>query len=263
MLAFSFFSSLVGMQSSEPEPSIPLTAPPEPIILTDRQPYSKDAWFAWLEPWGANGLVQGRDYTNAIRILPEQFPAGSVITWSWPSKPANGVYNFLAIDYGNAFNTLVQAPIPPRRVSDIAELSHSHSLRLDGRLPDFNVLIDFWLTKEAGNHDVHLFEIEVFLHASDAGSAYAAWASQLGVYTDAGGRVWRVSVDRTRVTPDILFLPSSDLVDGTVDLRAMLLWLVEAKVITGQEWFNGFGTGVEVVSADGSLTIDSLGVTYK
>ena len=199
-----------------------------------------------------------------MRIVSEAFPAQSKIAWSWPNTPApGGVYTFLAINFGNSYNTRVPVPVPPRRAGEIAELTHAHRLSLGGNPANYNVIIDFWLTKEASRHDNHLFEIEVFLHASDAGKAYAAWASPLGAFVDPAGRRWQVAIDRSRPAPDILFLPPSDLVRAEVDVRAMLRWLIQTGVITGKEWFNGLGTGVEVVKSHGSVEIEALAVTYR
>ncbi|MGO4173646.1 hypothetical protein [Bosea sp. TAF32] len=239
-------------------------SPPHVVELHDRQAFAKGPWLAWLEPWGAGALIQGKDYTNAMKILPDRFPAETSIEWAWPSTPpASGVFNFLAINFGNYYNTKPPVPISARKVRDIAVLKHNHDFALAGNLDQYNVMTNIWLTREAGRHDQQLFEVQVFFHAADLAKLYVRSSTPIGAYRDETGRNWQVSIDRTRQVPDILLLPSTDVRISSVDIRAMLLWLRAQGVITGEEWFNGLGTGVEVTRGSGSMKINALSITYE
>lgn len=234
------------------------------VELLDRQAFAKGSWLAWLEPWGAGDLVQGQHYTNSMRIIPDRFPEETSLEWAWPSTPpVSGVYNFMAINFGNYYNTKPPVPVTARKVRDIAVLKHNHKFNLAGNLNEYNVMANIWLTREAGRHDQQLFEVQVFFHAADLAKLYVRSSTPIGEYRDETGRSWLVSIDRTRPVPDILLLPAADVRTGSVDIRSMLLWLRTQGVISGEEWFNGLGTGVEVTRGSGSMKFNALSISYQ
>ncbi len=238
------------------------------VTLSDRQPYTKGAYFAWIAPWGAGTLREGRDYSETVTIDPSGFPNQSAMRWSWPGNPpkSTGVYTFLALNFGDYYGTAVQAPIAPRRLTEITALSQTHAFEIAGTRDGYDVVTDYFLTAEAGRHERHLFEIEVFWHTPPYTKGYVESVAQLGTYTDAQGRAWTVAKSPPgEHGPAILFMPAGagTLKRATVDLQAMHVWLITRGVLTGREWFNGLAFGVEVRQDGGSMKVDELAMTYR
>ena len=63
----------------------------------------------------------------------------------------------------------------------------------------------------------------------------------------------------------IIFSPAnfSDLLNHTIDLKALFLAAVQAGYLTGNEYFNGFELANEATSGSGSMTVNSLSVNYN
>jgi hypothetical protein len=247
-----------------------LTGQGRTITLFDRQPFTKGSYFAWLAPWGAGSLQPGKDYTESLTLDPETFPARTQIRWSWPAQPPAmsmaGVYNFLAVSFGDQYGTQVQAPIPPRQVAAITALTQTHDLAIEGAPDGFDVVVDYFLTREAGKHDVHLFEVEIFLHTPAFSHDYVRSVEQVGTFTDRHARTWTVAINRKNGHgPAILFMPvgREDVLRDTIDIQAMHIWLMARGVLSGREWFNGLGLGAEVRQGNGLLVIKHFSVDYR
>ena len=237
------------------------------ITLSDAAAWTKGAYLAYLAPWGAGSLVQGKDYIDTLTLSGDLFPNSVTMSWRWPSTAptASGVYNFNAIDFGNYNNTNVQTPITALQVKSIGTLNQTHSLKLGGDATKYDVITDFFLTAKAGDHSTKLFEVEVFLHTPAFSKAYVQHATGVGTYTDAQGRAWTVALDKfSGLAPNILLMPkdAGDVLKGSVDIKGMLDWLTTKGVITGNEYFNGLGMGAEVQQGSGSLVIDTFSVDY-
>lgn len=245
---------------------VPWRANATPLVeLSDNEEFSRGPYLAYMSPWNKGNLVINKDYAESITLDPTTFPNGTKIKWDWPAKPAEGIYNFLAIDFGNENETIVQKPIPPRRVKDLKDLSQEFELTATGLLNGFDVISEFYLTQKPGSFENKLFEIEVFLHTPAYSYQYVSGSTPIGNYSGSGID-WFVSIDHGAPNgPDILFMPSDrrDVLSGHLDFKSMLDWLVNKKVISGNEYFNGMAVGVEVRQGGGSLSYEKLEIIYK
>jgi len=238
------------------------------VVLTDNQLYTKGSYDAYMQPWGKGSLVAGKDYTESFTVTPYTFPDNSTITWSWPNTPAysttgSGVYNYLAFGYGEG----AQVPITPKKLADIQALSETHDFALSGSLPGFDVIHDIMLTSVPnGPWDGTQIEVEIFLHTPAYSVSFAQAATQVGTFTGSG-RTWAVSVylNTAGTAGDVVIVPQNyeDVPSGTVDIKAMFDYLVSQKVLTGNEYFNGLQTGVEVDQGNGSAAFKSYSVSYE
>jgi hypothetical protein len=239
----------------------------KPVKLKDRQPYTVGPYLSYLAPWNKGELAEGVDYAECLGIERSTYPDGQVIGWAWPNAAPkkNGVYNFLAVNFGNYDHTATQQRIAPRQVGEIVELKQFVDLSIDGDPQHFDVIDDFFLTSAPGDSDAKLFEVEVLLHSPSFAIRYAHSVAPIGAFA-AGGRDWYATVDwRPKSTPDILVLPrgEGDVLKGAVDLKAVLDYLIEANILTGKEYFNGMGLGVEVGQGAGALAVNKLATTYR
>ncbi len=263
MLPLARYKNTVG----SPKLVVPVAEQaPHLIELADKQGYTKGPFTAFMIPYNRGKLRPGKDYTESFTLNPATFPAGSVISWDWPAAHENAqVRGFLAIDYGDYYNTVPEAPIRSSRVKDIKTLLCDVNLSTGGTGSGFNIIINFFLTSTLDSNSI-LYEIEVFLHTPNYAKAYVDGVPSLGTFTSKSGRVWRVCKDPFAVHgPDILFYPvdQADMLVGTVDLREMLSWIEDRKVITGNEFFNGLAVGIEPQQLSGTVIVNALAVNYE
>jgi hypothetical protein len=236
-----------------------------PVVLFDNKSYTSGNFLSYLAPWNKDALVQGKDYSECFMIDPEIFPNGQKIAWSWPDAPPKrrGVYNFLGVDFGNYNRTIVKTPIEPRAIKSINALTLSYDLHIDGDLNGFDIIIDLFLTSSPDDSETKSFEIEILLHTPPYTIQYAGSISQ--TIMNASGRQWSVSIDKNMDPNDILILPhdNTDLLVETIDLKNIFDILVSLAVLSGNEYFNGLGIGVEVRQGKGSLTFNKLSANYN
>lgn len=234
------------------------------VTISEKTAWTKGAYTAWLAPWGAGSLKYGQDYTDSLTVSPDSFPNGVTINWSWPTNSNSyGIRNFDAIDFGNYNGTTPQTPIASMQVKNIGTLTQTQSLVLGGNGSNFDVLTDMFLTSKAGDSNTKVAEIEILLHTPNFSKDWVNSLTQIGTFTGSG-HTWKVAISKGSV-PDIIFMPSdsSDVLSGSVDIKAMLNYLVAHGTITGNEYFNGLAMGAEVNQGTGSLAISNFAVTYS
>lgn len=239
-----------------------------PIILGDQQFYTKGSFIAYAGPWSTyfgagKALKRGVDFVDEIAVQPDTFPANSEFTWHWPLTPAKeaGVYGYNALSFGSYDGGIPQSPIVPRQVKDIVTLEETFRFEMVRPVGDFNALTEFFLTKKAGGEKVA--EIGFFLRAAKSAVEFANVGEQLGAFTDASGRAWKIAVQTSPAGPYYMFIPPAEVLSGSIDCKAALDFLRGKGRITGEEWFNGFAFGIEPVKGSGSLRVQNLSVSYK
>lgn len=233
------------------------------ITLGDNQFYTVGQYGAYMAPFNKGSYVYGVDYTESIALYSNLFPNTTTITWNWGSTPSSSIYGFLAVDYGNYNGTVVQSPISTKQVSGITSLVEQPSLVFSGPVNNYDVINDLFLWSTSGQA-VADFEIEIFLHTPNFSATYVNGATQIGSLTSSGV-TWTVAIDNTASPHDILIMPTNqaDFSSGSLDIKAILSYLVSKGTITNSEWFTGLGLGVEPKVGSGSAQINSLSFTYN
>jgi len=234
--------------------------------LKDKVAHAAGSYESYLSPWNTAGLPAGGTYAEFLAYDPINYPNNQQIYWSWPSTPptSRGVYNFLAINFGNYYDGTVPVPITPKQVGSITKLSQTFNLSLSGNTNGYDAVIDLFTTARPNDFTNRRHEIEIFLHTPAYTGWYVQSVTQGGTYRDAGGRAWTVAVDMNATPQDILIMPAnqSDILAATIDIKAMFAWLIRQNVMSSDEYFNGLGLGVEVNHDTGAFSINSLSTTY-
>jgi hypothetical protein len=240
-----------------------------PRVLADKAFYTKGSFIAYASPWsvdvaGGPALKQGVDYADEFVVRPGTFPADVEFSWHWPLTPPKhtGVYGYNAVSFGSYHGGVPEVPVPARQVKEIGTLSETFRFEMARPLGDFNVLTEFFLAKESSG-EPKVAEIGFFLRAAKSAIPFADAGEQLGTFTDASGRAWKVAKQPAPHGPFYMFIAAGEVLEGTIDLKAALDFLRSKKHVTGEEWFTGLAFGVEPVSGSGSLRLQSLSVTYK
>jgi hypothetical protein len=237
------------------------------ITLLDNTNYTKGSNLTYISPWGKGSLVYGVDYSESATIDTSVYPNNQFITWSWPMTPApSGVYGCLHSDYGNYMNGIVQIPIASKQVKAINTLTVSHDLKFSGaNIDGYDVIYNFFLTKQAANFNTIQYEIGIFVHTPPFSVTYANSSKAVGVTTISGIQ-WNVSVNPNAPHgPYSMFIPSNgaDIQAATIDVRQILAYLVGKRQISNLLYFNGVGLGAEPRFGGGSLTINAMSATYN
>jgi hypothetical protein len=241
----------------------------EPKVLADREFYTKGSYIAFAGPWsvdvkGGPALQHGTDFADEIAVHPETFPAAVEFNWHWPLTPSKntGVYGYNSVSYGSYYGGVPETPIPVKQVKAIDTLSETFHFAMARPIGDFNVLNEFFLCeKETG--EPKIAEVGFFLRTSKSAIPFADAGEQLGTFTDASNRAWKVAQQTGPQGPYYMFIPDGDVLEGAIDLKAALEFLRTKKRVTGEEWFTGLAFGIEPIAGSGSLRLQSLSVTYK
>lgn len=228
-------------------------------VIGDNQFYGQGVWSAYIAPWGKGNLVEGTDYTESAVLFPATFPNGTIMAWDWPAvKPPDGVYGFNQISYGDSNGG--SHTTPSVQIKNLNTLTSSHNIFITGAPNNYDVMYDGFLTSSP--YETNIDEISIFLHTSAPVAAYVASIKQLGKFVGSG-ITWTVA--QSAPGGQICFMPANeaDLLSLTVDIKAMLAWLVTKGILTGNEYFNGIALGVEPYENDGTLTYNSWSVTQN
>lgn len=232
-------------------------------IIGDLTAYPAGSYLAYLAPFDRS-KTNGVDHAQTAIVQPGVFPAQTKFVWDWPAR-GTGVYTFDAVDFGDYLYTAVPTPIHSQKLMNVTTLTETHNLTMTGATTGFDAIIDFFTTTAPGSSSPRAHEIEVFLHTP----AYSVWYVQhgtaIGTYIDANGLAWTVTTDLTTTPHDILIMPADgrDVLAGTIDLKAMLTWLIGTKWVGGGEYFNGLALGAEVQQGVGAMTVNLFSVNYK
>lgn len=215
-------------------------------------PYS-----AYLQSFGVAGVTVTQQAT-----LTPAFPNGTQASWSVSGGDASTVKSYLGVvNYGNYFGTSAQGThIPPAQIKNISALTGTHSISFTGT--NFNVMYDIFLSPDVDGI-AHPCEIEIMLHASSAAQSWFLTLTTIGT-TTISGISWDVKKSADAVQ-QIVFMQTSraDIPTGTIDLLAMLNYLVTTSTISSSSLFyHGHGFGVESIAGSGTITINSFSITY-
>lgn len=259
---------VIAMQQggARADTSTVVVAPANTSLLTflDRAFYTQGQYGAYASPWSTvydSTLKRGIDYSDSIIVNPRTFTDSSIIGWRWPnrSSTATGVWGYMSVWFGNYDGGEPAVQVTPRQVKNITTLRQDFSLSPISS-GSFNILNEFYLTSQAGNSAAKVIEIGYFLHSSTEASTFFSTGQPIGSYLDASGQMWDARIQGTFC----MLIPraGTDVLTGSIDVKAMLAFLTTKGVITGNEWFNGIALGVEPVSGSGELRIGRWSVTY-
>lgn len=240
-----------------------------PRVLADREFYTKGSFIAYAAPWsvdvgGGQVLKHGVDYADLIAVHSKTFPANVEFCWHWPLTPPkhSGVYGYNAVSFGNYHGGVPEVRVPARQWKEIGTLAETFRFEIAHPIGDFNVLTEFFLAEKAdGDHKVA--EIGFFLRAAKSAILFADSGEQIGTFADSSGRAWKVAKQSAPYGPFYMFIPTGEVLAGTIDFKAALEFLQAKRRVTGEEYFTGLAFGIEPVSGSGSLRLLGLSVSYQ
>jgi Ca2+-binding RTX toxin-like protein len=149
------------------------------------------------------------------------------------------------------------------RIQDIKTFDVSRDVAIGGSTSQFNVSYDFWLTDmPLGNQYSIDKEVMVWTHTGGPSQAPDP-AHTVGTYTQQGMTFDIVTysnfTDGQGAFWDyIALMPRADVLNATIDMRAVLTTLVELGLISEKDFVTGYELGAEVTGGTGLLDIDHV-----
>jgi hypothetical protein len=237
------------------------------LVLPAKTPFTKNAYFAYAQPWGGEThflLKYWAPHADALRLDLKRFPNNTEVYWRWTPLKASfgpGVWGYDGVMYGDYDGGIPEQPVKPIRVRDLQELRQSFAWTLSDTFGSGNVLTEFYLRSSPTDNEAKTLEIGWLLHMPPRTRKFFDRAKQIGTYVDPQGRKWMVRIE----DKFCMFAPETtqDIRSGNIDMLAALGWLRQQGRISGDEWLSGVGFGLEPVSGFGKLTIDRWSIVMR
>ncbi|RYD67985.1 MAG: hypothetical protein EOP58_01750 [Sphingomonadales bacterium] len=234
------------------------------VVLKDFEYFSKGPWIAFASN---NAPAKGSD---TIRISPATFPNGTRFEWNFPEAEGGAIYSYAHLAWGNFVGGVpAQNVVVPRQIGRLAAFSEDLYFTTDAPGDNFNLLSEMYPTRVAGDASTQVAEVGVFRHAPAATRQFLRTGRRIGTVTERG-RSWIVAQITSGVTtadfpeglPFYIFLPRTPgEVQGPVDIRRLLRYLVTRGELQDTHYINGYGSGVEAIQGSGSVTISRIRMT--
>lgn len=234
------------------------------ITLLNETPYQYGSYTAYISAFNTGSLNYGSDYNEQISLSASQFPSAMTATWSFPAAGENSIKSFIAVDYGDYYNTTALTPVDSTIISAQWALNETFNFAISGNIQGFDVITDMFLTGTPGNNATNSAEVEIFLHTPNYSKAWFSSLTQLGTI-QISGIEWSVASGSNNGIPDYIFMPSTqnDITSNTIDIKSMLQYLVTNGGLNDSLYFNGLSLGVETNTGSGSFALNNFSVSYS
>lgn len=215
---------------------------PTKVLSADQAMYTSWPWRVSNNVWNANGLVNGKDYTQSIKFDTAKVPNDLDINWKWPA--GSDVRSFPYIGW-NGVNEV--------QVQNLLSLPASFNYTKSGA-GVANMAFEMWLTDQPGDPWTSGYEVMITLNPWGASGQpmYTLKSPTLNapvyVHEDWGsGWTFAQAISPTTVKA------------GKIDIADMLKSLVWNQVLTGKEYLSEIQFGAEVVNGTGKVHVNNLG----
>ena len=209
--------------------------------------------------WNKGDLVNGKDYTQTISYDPKHLTTELKFAWNWPKT--DHLLAFPEIQAGYKPWSESGSEALTSRISKLHTLDVSFDYDITGDKSLFNVGFDMWLTKQPSAAAKSITtEISVWTHTGDIDPD----GKKIGNYRDGKfqGEIW-VDNDFSHAGNNqswqyITIRSKHDVLDGSLDIAHLIDMLVDKKLVTSSDFFNGYEFGAQLTGGKGSLTIHDL-----
>lgn len=240
--------------------SSPLTASTGQTLQTGNgKCWTGNGWYVLNNAWGASDLSSSA-YTIQSAYNKADMTAGTTFAWSFPLStdafPTIKAYPeviFGVSPHGDRVNATDKAHVFPLQISSLVSLKADFDVSHSGNSGGYNVAYDIWLTSQPnGDASTITNEVMVWLHKGD----FPPFGDVVGTYTDGE---FHATVYHTGTYTAVV--ADKDWNAGTLDLAKLFAGLNEMGIIDNSEYVASIELGSEVVSGQGTLTINNLDIT--
>jgi len=223
-------------------------------------------WWAIQNPWNKGSLVNGKDFTQTVTVNTSTFPNASAINWSWPNYAnSSNVWGYPEVVYGSQAGWW-QSPDgkgpTPVQIKNLTALTGSYNMSISGNTDEFDVLWETHLTSAPNSGPI--IEFAILAHTPSYFTAYLKKVSVPKYSYTNGGFSATIIVTNNGSQPYLIILPAQgDMLAATVDIKAILDFLISKAVLTGDEYIEGFEMGTEPQKNTGTLIINSISYNWN
>lgn len=214
--------------------------------------------------WNAQNLVLG-SYEQCIY----QQQTSSRIIWGWFwSYPDNarGINAYPQIIYGKKpWHEQSTTPHLPIQIETINQLKVSYDLAIARNEGEYNLAYDLWLTaNEAAQPEDIRYELMIWEDAH----AIVPFGEYRGTVDTTSGSYKFYSGEPTWEPEGtqwtyLAFLRTQTRSNGTVDIDALLNFLIEQDIISDQHYLSSIELGTEVGNSEGYAVLKQFDVTLN
>jgi len=219
---------------------------PTKVLSGDNSQYTSGVWRVSNNVWNADGLVNGKDYSQSVKFDTNKLPNGVDIVWNWPSGSDVRSYPYVGWSGLNG-----------KQIQDVQSLPVSFSYTKSGKGVG-NVALELWLTNNPGDPWSSGYEVMICFNPWGAsgtpqyGFTSGTYQGDMYVYKN-----WSTGWTFAQA------IPAGTITSGTVDVAAVLKGLIWNGVLSGKEYMSEVQFGVEVVNGSGKMTINKLSYAPK
>jgi Ca2+-binding RTX toxin-like protein len=214
--------------------------------------------------WGVGDRINGTDFTQTISYDPADLTRDVQMDWAHDDNPDGNILAYPEIAFGFKPWSQDGPDFMVTKVSDLRELEITTDIDISGQTGGFNVAYDLWLTgtPKGGAGDITT-EVMVWTHKGDFGAGdksvatYTTADYTAQVYTTDGFTSGDIATWRY-----VAVVIDGDRLDGTIDMDAILRFLVQKGLVSGDDYLTGVELGAEVQKGSGSMDINSLDYTF-
>lgn len=237
--------------------------PGEHEMVGGQRGYNANGWYVLNNMWGKGSLVEGQDFTINVIYNREDMTKGTTFTWTLPyvTEAAPTIRGYPEVSFGvnpkgaHASNPTDKAQVFPVKVADIERLVADYDVSFSGTVSGFNVAYDIWLTSVPnGDRSTITNEVMIWVHKGD----FPPIGKVVGTYSHEG----LTGVIYHQGTYNALVL-DGDVPKGQIDLVSVFNRLEELGILSKDEYLASIELGAELVSGNGSLTINNLDFTLE
>ena len=217
--------------------------------------YNANGWYILNNTWGSSGLGTGTYSVNSV-YNPKDLTAGTTFAWDYPlSQNFSSIKAYPEVIFGvspngDRVNATDTAHVFPLQLDAMTSFTADFDVSFSGNKGFFNVAYDIWLTsKPNGDASTITNEVMVWLHKGD----FPPYGQVVGSYSANGQHA---TIYHTGTYTAVVF--DNDVTAGTLDIADILHSLQNMGIVSGKEYLASIELGAEVVSGEGSLTINNL-----
>lgn len=216
----------------------------------------------YVAMYGVDKIPPLTDFDASMLVFPSSFPDKTVISWRIGASEPERIQGWIHVDDANYDESPGTLPGGPRQIYTLTALKYDLGWTFAGDARS-GALFDCWMTTTPHATGVltdRVAAVGALAKVSSAAALYVASLPSIGTFTDSNGIQWAGVLGLTAddLPNNLFYRPGYLDFEGVFDLDLLLIWLATRGRLTGNEYWQGQGFGIEPYAGAGSFTIDQF-----